>query len=173
MDQIGVEPGPELRRLQDAVLAQDPALELPAAPTSTPAAAAPSSAAPAARVLARAALLTLAGLAAFGASRLLAPDRLPRIDENHVGLIDPDDGRITEQYAVGREPGAMVAGAGSLWVANTRDETVSRIDRDAPGRLDRRRRRAHGARFRGRLIVGRRRRRLAPWPRSIPARTGS
>jgi len=128
VDQIGVEPGPELRRLQEAVLAQDPALEL-AAPPEPPAPARPPPRR-AALVVAVAALLLLAGVAAFGVSRVLAPDRLPRIDENHVGLIDPGDGRITAQYAVGREPGAMVAGAGSLWVANTQDGTVSRIDRD-------------------------------------------
>jgi len=131
VDQIGVEPGPELRRLQEAVLAQDPALELAAPPDS---AEPPAPARPpprrAAQFLAVAALLFLAGLTAFGVSRVLEPDRLARIDENHVGLIDPGDGRITEQFPVGREPGAMVAGAGSLWVANTQNGTVSRIDRD-------------------------------------------
>jgi YVTN family beta-propeller protein len=131
VDQIGVEPGPELRRLQDAVLAQDPSLELAARPGSAepPAPARPPSRR-AAPVLAVAALLILAGLAAFGVSRVLGPDRLARVDENHVGLIDPGDGRITNQYAVGREPGAIIAGAGSLWVANTQGGTVSRIDRD-------------------------------------------
>jgi YVTN family beta-propeller protein len=127
VDQIGIEPGPELRRLQEAVLAQDPALELPAlAELPEPAHPPPRRAA---LGLAIAALLFLAGLAAFGVSRVLEPDRLPRIDENHVGLIDTGDSRITEQFSVGREPGAMVAGAGSLWVANTQDGTVSRIDR--------------------------------------------
>ena len=129
VNEIGVEPGPELRRLQEAVLAQDPVLELAATPDSTltppPARRPPHRAA----VLAAAALLILAGVTVFGVSRVLAPDRLSRIDENSVGLIDPGDGRITGQYAVGREPGAMVAGAGSLWVANTQDGTVSRIDR--------------------------------------------
>jgi ABC-type transport system substrate-binding protein/DNA-binding SARP family transcriptional activator len=130
VDQIGVEPGPELRRLQRAVLAQDPALELAPSP-EPPARAKPARRRPrrAAPVLAAAALLILAGLTVFGVSRVLGPDRLSRIDENFVGLIDPGDGRITEEFAVGREPGAMVAGAGSLWVANTRGGTVSRIDR--------------------------------------------
>ena len=33
VDQVGVEPGGELRRLQDAILAQDPALDVPERPT--------------------------------------------------------------------------------------------------------------------------------------------
>jgi peptide/nickel transport system substrate-binding protein len=44
--------------------------------------------------------------------------------------MEPGSGRITAQYAVGRSPGAAVAGAGSVWVANRLDGTVSRIDRE-------------------------------------------
>jgi ABC-type transport system substrate-binding protein/DNA-binding beta-propeller fold protein YncE len=55
---------------------------------------------------------------------------LPRIDENFVGVIDPDGGHITAQYAVGRGPAALAAGGGSVWVANALDGTVSRIDRE-------------------------------------------
>ena len=36
IEQIGVEPGPELRRLQEQILAQDPALDAPAPPTELP-----------------------------------------------------------------------------------------------------------------------------------------
>ena len=36
VDQIGVEPGGELRRLQDAILAQDPALDVPQRPRRSP-----------------------------------------------------------------------------------------------------------------------------------------
>ena len=37
-------------------------------------------------------------------------------------------GRIVASIAVGREPLAVAVGAGSIWVANTIDRTVSRID---------------------------------------------
>ena len=73
----------------------------------------------------------VAGLLAFGVIRVLEPDGLPGIDEDAVGLIDPDSGRITAQYAVGHGPEAVVAGAGSVWVANRLDGTVSRIDRES------------------------------------------
>jgi YVTN family beta-propeller protein len=128
VEQIGVEPGGELRDLQKAILTQDPALDL-ASPPARVTPSRPSARPRAAWAFAAAALLLLAGLAAFGISRWLGSQGLAGIDENAVGLIDPDDGRITAQYAVGRGPGAVVAGGESVWVANELDGTVSRIDR--------------------------------------------
>ena len=133
VEQVGVEPGAELRRLQEAILAQDPALDGAAAPPPTQARPPPTRPPPHRRrgaLIAAAAVLLLAGAAAFGISRLLEPDELPGIDENYVGLIDPDGGRITKEYLVGRGPGAVVAGGGSTWVANTLVGTISRIDRE-------------------------------------------
>jgi peptide/nickel transport system substrate-binding protein len=135
VEQIGVEPGGELRRLQDAVLAQDPALDLPLAPPTQATGARPPPARPpprrrAAPLLAAAAVLLLAGVAAFAISRLTQSDSLPGIGENEVGRIDPDGNRITESDGVGRGPGAVVAGGGSIWVANARAGTVTRIDRE-------------------------------------------
>ena len=128
VDQVGVEPGAELRRLQEAILAQDPALEFAAPAPAEPAARPPARRV--ALVLAIAALLLFAGIVAFGISRVMQPDSLSGIREDHVGLIDPDGGRITDEYRVGHGPQAVAAGAGSVWVANRLDGTVSRIDRD-------------------------------------------
>jgi YVTN family beta-propeller protein len=131
VEEIGVEPGPELRRLHDAVLRQDPALDAPPDATATEAQPATSGRGPPIRrVVVVAAALAIAGLAAFAASRWIGPEPLARIDENAVGLIDADGG-ITAQYPVGRAPRAIAIGAGSAWVANARDATVSRVD---PGR---------------------------------------
>jgi len=130
--QIGVEPGTELRELQKQILGQDPALDAPpprppARPRDEPPRPPPRRAR--ALVVAAAGVL-LAGVIAFGVIRVLEPEGLPGIDENAVGLIDPDGGRITKQYGVGRGPGAVATGGGSVWVANRLDGTVSRIDRD-------------------------------------------
>jgi YVTN family beta-propeller protein len=133
VEQVGVEPGGELRRLQDAILAQDPALDGAAAPPPTQARPPPARPPPhrhAGALIAAAAVLLLAAAAAFAISRALEPDRLPGIDENYVGVIDPDGGRITTQYAVGRAPGAVVVGGGSTWVANTLDGTITRVNRE-------------------------------------------
>jgi peptide/nickel transport system substrate-binding protein len=132
VQQVGVEPGTELRRLQDAMLAQDPALELsePVDAEAPPASPRPPSRGPSRRVLVAAAVLVVAGLTAFGVMRVLQPDGLPGIDENSVGLIDPDGGLITDQYGVGKSPSAVVGGGGSVWIANAADGTVTRIDRE-------------------------------------------
>jgi peptide/nickel transport system substrate-binding protein len=122
VEEVGVEPGPELQRLHDAMLRQDPAL-------APPPRARPSSRRrlPRALVLAAAAAV-LAGGAAFAVSRIAAPDSLDGIDENAVGRIDAADGDLVAQYLVGREPRALAAGGGSVWVADARDQTVSRLE---------------------------------------------
>jgi DNA-binding SARP family transcriptional activator len=103
-DEIGVEPGADLRQLQKAILAQDPALDH--SPPG-PAQAAPVVRRPrprAAPALAVAGLLLCAGVLAFGVSRVAQPDSLSGIDEHYVGLIDSGSGRITAQYRVGSGP---------------------------------------------------------------------
>ena len=51
-----------------------------------------------------AAVLLIAGITAFGVIRVLEPEGLEGIDENSVGLIDPDSGRITKQIPRRQEP---------------------------------------------------------------------
>jgi len=45
-----------------------------------------------------------------------------------IGRLDTTSNRFVAAVPVGREPSAIVAGAGSLWVLNVEDQTVSRID---------------------------------------------
>src|SRR4051794_6939410 len=70
VEQIGVEPGAELRGLQDAILAQDPALELATGPQPHTAPRAPRAPAPDPphhrRILALAAVLVIAGVTTYG-----------------------------------------------------------------------------------------------------------
>ena len=122
----------------------------------------------------RVAAVALAALAvAGGGALLLGGDDgtgLAAIDANMVGVIDADGGGIMAQYSVGRDPGAIAAGAGSVWVANRLDGTVSRITRARrevgadPGRG-----RADRTRVRRRLAVGRGR----AGPQGLPARPGA
>ena len=49
--------------------------------------------------------------------------------ENVITRIDPKANKVVEQVKVGKNPCAgLAAGAGSLWVPNCGDQTVSRID---------------------------------------------
>jgi peptide/nickel transport system substrate-binding protein len=135
VSEIGVEPGPELRRLHDAILRQDAtALDLPAAAAPPPVTQARRAPRPASRTVGRralvafAALTLISGLAISAASRWTRPDRLAGIEENSVGVIDPQSARITAQYVVGRAPRALASGGGSMWSLSASDQTVSRID---------------------------------------------
>lgn len=47
---------------------------------------------------------------------------------NSVAVIDPGANRVVNQIPVGARPAAIAAGAGSLWVSNLDDQTVSQID---------------------------------------------
>ena len=170
VEQIGVEPGAELRRAARA----DPR----AGPGARPARGAPSRRPRRRRARRRArrsrALLVVAAAAAArrrrsrsASSACCEPDSLPRHRrERTSGVIDPGSGRITDQYRVGHGPEAVAAGAGSVWVANRLDGTVSRIDRDRADRDDRRRRRAERPRVRRRVALGGGRRRVAGSRRS-------
>jgi YVTN family beta-propeller protein len=47
---------------------------------------------------------------------------------NSVAVIDPQTNRVSDDIQVGARPAGIAAGAGSIWVANLDDGTVSRID---------------------------------------------
>src|SRR5215218_1310693 len=107
------------------MLRQDPELapRPPARPPGPPA----RRRLPRAVVLA-AVLALLAGGAAFAVSRITAPDSLDGLDEHAVGRIDGADADIVAQYLLGSEPRALAVGGGAVWVADAKDETVSRIE---------------------------------------------
>ena len=68
------------------------------------------------------------GIAAFALTRSGGPDPLPGLAENTAGLLDLETNRLVAEVPVGHQTGAIAAGAGSVWVSNTLDGTVSRID---------------------------------------------
>jgi len=127
VEQIGVEPGTDLRELHAAILAQDTALDVPRPKASAAIPRRPPRA-PDKRLVAAAGML-VAGVLAFGVIRVREPAGLSGIRENSIGVIESGGARITTQYAAGRNPSAVVAGGGSVWTANAGDGTVTRIDR--------------------------------------------
>lgn len=50
------------------------------------------------------------------------------VKPNSIAAIDPGSGKVVTQIPVGTDPGAITYGAGSLWVANEGDKTISRVD---------------------------------------------
>ena len=47
---------------------------------------------------------------------------------NSLAVIDAASNKVVGSVQVGIRPAAVATGEGSVWVANTEDETVSRID---------------------------------------------
>jgi DNA-binding SARP family transcriptional activator/streptogramin lyase len=133
-EELGLEPGAALRRLEHAILEQDPALAPRAAehgPTPrTPRRRLPRPsrrlAAVAAGGVAVVATAVAAGLALTGGGSgaiVVAPDS--------IAVVDAAANRLVADIAVGHRPVAVAAGEGSVFVANADDRTVSRIDPDS------------------------------------------
>jgi YVTN family beta-propeller protein len=141
-DELGVEPGPELQRIHQAVLKHDPKLatqpfdtahatELGSASLDDKASVAPP--VPRRRVrrrwivggaLAAATVITSATVFVVSHAR---PSSLRSLAANSIAAIEPN-GRLHSLVTTGPNPDGIVYGAGALWIANTGDGTVSRVD---------------------------------------------
>jgi DNA-binding SARP family transcriptional activator/ABC-type branched-subunit amino acid transport system substrate-binding protein len=124
-DDLGVDPGPELRHLERAILTHDPALGTPAA--------APSVAAYRRRLgllAAGIALLVAAGAAAvvgFGEGRSGST-------ADSLLLLDGRSGGVDAHTQVGSAPSQIAVGAGRVWVLNSDDNTISEVT-EGPSKL--------------------------------------
>jgi YVTN family beta-propeller protein len=127
-DDLGLEPGPELRELEQAILRQDPQLAAPE-PARGAGPAGPAAPRRGHRLLyLGAALVVLAVLAAV--IRIVAFGRggSTQVPPNSLAVIDAGSNRVVASTAVGVRPSQVAVGAGSVWVINVEDGTLSRID---------------------------------------------
>jgi YVTN family beta-propeller protein len=122
-DDLGLEPSPELRDLEAAILRQDEQLSL--AGSVSPAPAAPVERPSSRRALAAAGIVVVA---AASASLLLLRDGSSplTVPPGSVAAIDPAKNEVVAVLPVGSRPGSIVSGAGSLWVGKE-DRTLTRI----------------------------------------------
>jgi YVTN family beta-propeller protein len=139
VEELGIEPGPRLRELQDAILAQDPALEGPRPAPAAKAPEQPATPATVAKRRRRSALpaLVLAATLATAAVLLVVvlaggadDSAAPLTDDSHaIAVIDPATNEVTTAASVGTNPGPLAyePESRSLWVANLDDESVTRI----------------------------------------------
>ena len=121
---LGLEPGPELQRLQEAILAHDAGLQVRARPTAS-----------ARRRRARAAAVGLAvALAATVAAAALLRDG----DESRAGLtaapsagavvaFDARSGALRRRIAAGRTPSSIAVHRGAAWAIDADAQTVLRL----------------------------------------------
>lgn len=128
VDDAGVEPGAELHELHARILRQDPGLQVPRSHAPQPPPAAPRAHAltPRRLIAAASAAALLAGTG-FAVSRLTRAEGLSGLHDDSVGVIDPRARAIRSDFRLGGSPGALAAGAGSVWVANPGGGTVSRV----------------------------------------------
>jgi DNA-binding SARP family transcriptional activator/ABC-type branched-subunit amino acid transport system substrate-binding protein len=147
--ELGIEPGPALRRLERAVLEQDPDLGTPTVLRSPPRMAtaimAPARrrrwAVTVATVVARvrrhrrAVAATAAGLAITGLALLLQtggpgprPPGAAAIAGDSLAAIDPASNRVVDKLPVGGTPTEVAVGAGAAWTLSADEQTVSRVD---------------------------------------------
>jgi len=128
VDELGLEPGPELQRLQGAILAQDPSLERShdSVPVST---ASPSRRSRALAALPAAALAAAAVLA--GAWFLRDEPAQPVVASSATGAavaVDSRSGEILRRIPAGRTPAAIGVRDGVVWLVDADARTLLRID---------------------------------------------
>jgi YVTN family beta-propeller protein len=127
VEELGVDPSPELRALERAILDQDPALAPPPAPREPEPHALPPRRRRRRGALAAAALAAVVG----GVVAVLVAHRgqtgLAGLAPESAGYVDAH-GHLTLDVLAGSRPSAVAFGFGSAWVANEGAGTVSRID---------------------------------------------
>jgi DNA-binding SARP family transcriptional activator/DNA-binding beta-propeller fold protein YncE len=126
VEELGIEPGPALKRLEQAVLTQDPTLERPAATLGT--------STRRSRALSQRAVLVLVAAAAAAAlgSVLIAlrshDGRTAVAPPDSVALFNPRTARPIARLGVGSSPIAIAAGNKQVWVLNAGESSLTSID---------------------------------------------
>jgi peptide/nickel transport system substrate-binding protein len=122
-DELGIEPTPELRTLEQQILRHDPELSAPPARRA-------SRARPAGRERRLAVSLVLvAGVAAAAVWLAVGGgSSAPRPAAADAAVLVSSSGKLRTTIPVGASPAHAVSGGGFLWTSNERDGTVSRID---------------------------------------------
>jgi YVTN family beta-propeller protein len=122
-EELGIDPSTSLRRLEQAILAQDPDLDAPQAGTPLPPA----------RGRRRTRAVVLAVLAVAAAAVAVVAVLVPGgsavvVVKDSVAVIDIGKNRVVKDIPLGGRPSAIASGAGAVWVADHDDGTVVRID---------------------------------------------
>ncbi|MGA9162780.1 MAG: BTAD domain-containing putative transcriptional regulator [Actinomycetota bacterium] len=135
-EELGIDPTPDLQRLEGAILRQDRDLDL-APPPTRPAPAQPKEPVEGGRGTRRVWLITIGSalvvvavgglvVMATGGSSTTPPSA---VAPNSVGRIDQASRELVAAIpTTGTAPTAVVWADGSLWVANTVSQTIARID---------------------------------------------
>ena len=127
VEELGIEPGPALRELERAVLAQDPSLGARVAIPTAP------------RRHRRRAAIAVVALAAIGLAVAVAasggpnapppkPKAAAAVASDVLAAIDPATNRVVATAPVGATPVAVIVGGGAAWSLSGDDMTLTRVD---------------------------------------------
>ena len=126
-EELGLDPGPELQRLEKAILVHDPSLALSERRRQPRAGRARSLAAAVTLVLVVGMLLAL-GRGGPGTRATEPFQEVALAHASDVAVIQPDTSKVMARVAVGSSPALIREGDGSVWVADRLDLTVTEID---------------------------------------------
>jgi DNA-binding SARP family transcriptional activator len=129
-DELGLEPGGELRQLEKAILEHDATLAPPAAPQrrrrTTEERRRPLLGRSRMAVVIGA--LLLAGAVAGIVVAVTGEADAVVVEPNSVAVVNPENGKVVADVPIGGRPVAIAIGAGAVWVVNADDQTIVRID---------------------------------------------
>jgi len=133
VDELGLEPGPELQALERAILNQDAALGTPRRLTRVKA----SRRAGLVLAIGGALVLAAAVTAIFALAGGGGTAGLSGAPPDSLAVINPTTNSLVAELPVGSGPAAVTLGGGSVWVANGGDQTLVRVDPAAKQVVDR------------------------------------
>jgi YVTN family beta-propeller protein len=122
-EDLGIEPGPGLRKLEQAILRHDPQLGRVAVPR-------PPRVSPARRrwvLLAAAVVIAVSAFAVAGTVGGSSEAKAVAVKEDSVAVIDPARNAVVADIPVGGYPGPLAADNAFVYVGNIGDATVTRI----------------------------------------------
>jgi len=122
--ELGIEPTPELRTLEQRILNHDPELS---APPARPRSAVRGLGRPR-RVLVLGFVLLGAAAAAVWLAVFRSSSASSSIATADTAVLVSPDGKLGTAIPVGASPGHATSGGGYLWTSNEQDGTVSRVD---------------------------------------------
>ena len=130
--ELGIEPGPALTRLQEAILRQDPALDAAPAKPVRPRAA-PRRRRAGGLLLAGAGLLALAAATIVLARDDGGRDRAPAAGSatGQIVALDAATGRVERRIRAGLTPAKIAIQGGQVWAVDTEARTLLRIARSS------------------------------------------
>jgi DNA-binding SARP family transcriptional activator/ABC-type branched-subunit amino acid transport system substrate-binding protein len=122
--ELGLEPGPGLRELEQQILVHDPALQAPPRPLPVPLRLARQGR----KIAIAGALLVAVAAAAAGWELAAGSGGHAATAVSAVVVINARTGRIAAPIPSAQTPTSLAFGDGSLWTLSTGDQTISRID---------------------------------------------